>query len=287
VTIELSAPGARALFEPPFGGRLHQLFIEIDGHEQRLLAAPDDASDYAREPLIGGMYPMAPWPNRVRDGRFSWAGSEVTSSNGREHALHGLVLDQPWKVVARVGRILEMSTELPSSWPWRGSIWQRFQLGPGSLAMKMEVRSSAAPFPAACGWHPWFRRDFAGAADARLTLPAACRYVLEGNLPTGERLPPVEDFALDGRPLGDRRLDDCYIGLEGPAVLQWPRLRLGIAADSPNPHVQVYTTPEAVCVEPQTCAPDAFNLPPLAGVAMAAPGRAVSLACRWTWEVLP
>lgn len=279
----------RASFAPEHGGRLHQLYVEIDGNEEPLLFSPASVATYAEEPLIGGMYPMAPWPNRIRHGNFGWRGDQVIVANGREHALHGLVLDRPWDVVARVGRVIEMACDFGPGWPWEGRAWQRFELGPNFLGMKMEVRAGREAFPAGCGWHPWFRRDVGGAKDVRVTLPAAKRYAMAEQFPTGELLDVGGEFALDGSPLGERRLDDCYTGLRESAVgIDWGRLRMTIAFECAFPHVQVYTPPEAFCIEPQTCAPNAFGLDDArCGAAVVAPGRPLSLSARWTWELMP
>lgn len=291
MSIELSAAGARAVIEPAFGGRLHQLSVEIDGVEMPLLWSPEDAGRYRDSPLEGGCYPMAPWPNRIRDGAFGWAGRDFRVANGREQALHGLVCDRPWEVAARVGRVVEMTCDLGERWPWPGRAWQRIELGPGFLAMKMEVRAARDAFPAGCGWHPWFRRTLNAEDDpegVRVTVPATRQYALDRQLPTGELRAPEGTAVLDGAALAGRRLDDCYSGLDGPIAIEWPRLRLTMTVDCAFPHVQVYTPAEAVCIEPQTCAPDAFNLADAtSGAGVAAPGRPVSMACRWTWEVLP
>ena len=290
MTIELRAPGARAVFEPAYGGRLHQLFVEIDGHQEPLLVAPADTSAYDRDPLFGGCYPMAPWPNRIRDGAFTWRGQTVQLDNGREHALHGLVLGAPWKVVARAGAVLEMTCPLGPAWPWEGSCWQRFELGRGYLAMKLEVRSARERFPAGCGWHPWFRRHFAAADDVRIRANGSWRYDVADQVALGRLLRTQGDFLLDGSMLGDRLIDHCYRLEEPEATLGWPRVRRTIAIRTADPHLQLYTTPGALCPESQTCAPDAFNLAALGmpgtGFAVAEPGRPVALTSRWTWNAL-
>jgi aldose 1-epimerase len=182
-------------------------------------------------------------------------------------------------------------------WPWEGRAWERFELGPNFLAMKMEVGSAREAFPAGCGWHPWFRRGLGNTKDTkdakelgevRVTFPARRRYELDAGLPAGRMADVEGDFLLDGSPLGERRLDDCYTGLEGAVVVEWPRLRLTMTVECAFPHVQVYTPPEAFCIEPQTCAPDAFNLSDVsAGAGIATPGRPLAIASRWTWEALP
>jgi aldose 1-epimerase len=291
MTIELNAPGCRALIEPAFGGRLHQLFVELDGREWPLLRSPEDPAEHGTDPLSGGCYPMAPWPNRIADGLFMWRGERWNVENGREHALHGLVCDRPWEVVARVGRVVEIRCALDDRWPWEGSVWQRIELRPGSLVMKMEVRSAREPFPAGCGWHPWFRRDAGGPGEVCLELPASQRYEMRDQLPTGETVVATGDAVFDGiRPLGDRRLDDCFTGFDagGAATILWDRLRLEVAFDCAQPHMQVYTPPEGVCLEPQTCAPDAFNLAAEGrtgvGMAVVEPGRPLALSMLWRWR---
>ncbi len=290
VTIELQTRGARALIEPRYGGRLHQLFIEIDGEEVPLLWSPGDLAEYERKPLEGGCYPMAPWPNRIRGGVFRWQNREFQvpqDTNGE--ALHGLVFEQPWDVVARVGRVVEMACDIGPAWPWQARAWQRIELGPNFLAMKMEVRAGRDPFPAGCGWHPWFLRDAGGSRDVRITVPAASRYVLDAHFPTGELVPPSGDLVLDGRPLGRRVFDDCYTGFErGAAAVRWERLNLGLAFDCTWPHLHAFARPEAFCLEPQTCAPDAFNLAARGaltdGTAIVAPGRPLAISMRWRWD---
>lgn len=278
------------LVEPRYGGRLHQLFVELDGAEVPLLMAPDDPAAYEQHPFVGGCFPMAPWPNRIQNGTFRWGEREYRvpmDVNGE--ALHGLVFEQPWDVTARVGRILEMSCEFGRGWPWEGRAWQRIELGRDFLAMKLEVRAGREPFPAGCGWHPWFLRAVGGSQDVRVIVPAKQRYVLDELIPTGELAAPSGDSLLNGGWLGDRQLDDCYTGFEtGAALMEWDRLKLSVRFDCPRPHIQVYTRPEAFCLEPQTCAPNAFNLASRGaafdGTAVVAPGRPLALSMRWTWS---
>ncbi len=293
MAIELVAGGATALILPEWGGRLHQLAVPFAGGAEPLLVAPADPASYARRPDFGGSFPMAPWPNRIRAGRFPWAGREVVVEGGlgAEHAPHGTVLTERWQVVARTTRVCELTCDLGPGWPWEGRAWQRYELTGESLRMKLEVRSAREAFPAGCGWHPWFRRQVAGAADVRLRLPATRRYVLRDHLPTGEAIAPAGEFDLRDALIGQRALDDCYAGLTGPVVLEWGRLSLSMTISAPFPHVMVYATPEALCVEPQSCAPDAFNLAAAGafddGTAIARPGAAAAIESAWTWHVGP
>lgn len=290
VAIELVSDSARAVILPEYGGRLHQLFVPIGGAAEPLLYAPEDLTEYAERPTRGGSFPMAPWPNRIREGTFTYGGRTFeVPRDGKPHANHGRVMQRPWEVVARTARVVELACAFDDGWPWPGKAWQRYELAGGTLRMKLEVRAARDAFPAGCGWHPWFRRDVAGADDVCVRLAAARRYVLEDGIPTGETVAPSGEFDLSAGPvLGERRIDDCYAGIAGPVTIDWGTLELTITINCPLPHVQVFTPAYAFCVEPQTCAPDAFNLAAagatMDGMAIAAPGRAVAIESRWTWR---
>jgi len=287
--IELSPSAARALVLPEYGGRLHQIWVPTGRTSEALLHSPDDVRDYTLRPTRGGSFPMAPWPNRVANGTFRWQGREYElPRDGKPHAIHGRVLSQTWSVVVSGPASCEMVAPLDAAWPWKGHAWQRFELSSAALHMELEVRSDGEPFPAGCGWHPWFRRDVAGAEEVRLLVPATRRYVLDDQIPTGEQVEPAGESDLRHRPLlGDRLLDDCYASLEGPAVIGWDDFQLAVAIEATEPHVMVYAPLDAICVESQTCAPDAFNLADRGvrgtGMAVAAPGSPVRIAAWWSW----
>ena len=289
MAIELRSEAARAIILPEHGGRLHQLYVTLGGEEHPLLWSPDDPAEYSVHPHRGGCFPMAPWPNRIAGGRFSFDGKEWTVPvDSPPNAIHGRLTNVPWQVVARTARVVELTARFDDTWPWLGKAWQRIELTRTGLRLKMEVRSERQPFPAGCGWHPWFRADVVGATEVRPSVPAATRYVLKDQLPTGETVVPQGDFVLDGRPVGDRHLDDCYTGIDGAITIDWGTFAMSMTAISEQPHVTVFTPGYAVCVEPQTCVADAFNLAardvPNVGFAVATPGRPVSIESRWEWE---
>ena len=274
---------------PEYGGRLHQLFVDVDGREEPLLWSPDDVTEYAERPTRGGCFPMAPWPNRIRDGRFTWRGREYgVPLDGKPHAIHGRVHTRPWIVVDSSEVGCELRCGFDDGWPWPGHAEQRFELRNGALTLEMSVVSEDEAFPCGMGWHPWFRRNALG-GEPGVTIPATERYELVDNLPTGRLLTVAGEYDLQRMaPLGERRLDDCYRA-SGSVEIRWAGGSLRIETPSGAPHVQVYTPPEAFCVEPQTCAPDAFNL--LAdgiegtGAAAVSPGRPAAFTMVWRWSV--
>jgi len=83
------------------------------------------------------------------------------------------------------------------------------RLGKGTLRLEAEVRNpDAKPLPFGLGYHPYFR--LGEGEESRVEVPAREYWVLEGNLPTGQRLPavgqPVEagEVALQLLGLGPR-----------------------------------------------------------------------------------
>lgn len=291
MAIELVSGGARAVILAERGGRLHSLSVAAAGEPMELLWQPQEAESYGERPTRGGSFPMAPWPNRIREGRFEFAGRPYeVPLEGKPHANHGRVFQRPWQVVARTARVVELTCAFDEGWPWGGKAWQRIELGERGLRMKLEVRSDRDLFPAGCGWHPWFRREVRGGGPVQVRVPASRQYVLAEGLPTGELVEPAGESDLRRlSELGGRRIDGCYTGLEGPLMADWGCLALTMTVQAPEPHVQVFTPEYAFCLEPQTCAPDAFNLAARGagsgGMGISRPGRPVSIESHWTWEL--
>jgi galactose mutarotase-like enzyme len=139
------------------------------------------------------------------------------------------------------------------------------------------------------GWHPWFVRT----EEEDLSLCVAADEVLEtlpDLIPTGGRLSVAGETDLRAGPLlGSRRLDHAYIGVRSPAVVAWPDLVLTIGFGPPVQSLVVYTPPTAVCVEPQTCWPDAATLCGRGiegtGLVRLGPGETLRASTTWSWSV--
>ena len=258
--ITLTAGDATAAVDPLAGGRLASLVV---GGQERLVTEADG-------PTLWGCFPMAPWAGRVREGRFRWAGVEhQLPLRLPPHAMHGTVLDRPWSVVAEEGRRVALEIDLGPDWPWPGRAVQDLRLSPNRLDLLLEVHADDEPFPASCGWHPWFRRP----VELDLEAESLWRRDPTG-LPTGELVPA---------PRSTSGLDDCLTGLRRPPRLRWPD-GVEIEVSSSCEHWVVFTEPDhAVCVEPQTGPPDALNLAPR----VAGPEPLVATASfRW-WPPAP
>jgi aldose 1-epimerase len=253
--------------DPVMGGRLASLVL--GGHE--LLVTEGDG------PIYWGCYPMVPFAGRVRDGRFRFGGRRhQLPLTMPPNAIHGTVLDRPWHVMTRSDQHVELVTDLGPDWPFQGEVVQTVALVSGGLEASLELRA-AEPMPVVLGWHPWFRRTIDGTAAA-LDFEARSQYLRgQDGLPTGATVPPTP-----------RPWDDAFTDLVIPPRLTWPGIaRLELRSDAPF-WVVFDERPDAICVEPQTGPPDAFNLAAATGVdpPVAAPDRPVSIAMAWRWQVI-
>jgi aldose 1-epimerase len=257
------------------------LAVDLRGGTLRRLTVGDwDVLDgYATGTVAPGWRGAAlvPWPNRLRDGRWTWRGTDLqldVQSPAEPHAIHGLVAWQPWTVLEAADRSVTVGTtvEPHPGYPFRLAVAVDHRLDAGRLTSTLRVRnlgSQDAPFGA--GFHPYLSvgaTEDGGIGDAELQLPGRTELVLDGGLPTGDR--QAYDGAV-GR-IGDRALDTPLTDLDRDDEGWWHvRLRgaageLVLSADAAWPWLQVYsgdTLPEgqwrrSLAVEPMTCPPNAL-----------------------------
>ena len=253
--------------DPAHGGRISSLVV---GEHELLITE-------GHGPLWWGCYPMAPFAGRIRDGRFWFRDREYELPlTLPPHAIHGTVLDRAWRVDTSSDDRVDLSTDLGREWPFAGRVTHAIALVPGGLEATLTVDASE-PMPVALGWHPWFRRDIAG-ISAELEFEAHWMYQRDGaGLPTGATIVPTP-----------RPWDDAFTDIVIPPRLTWPGVvRLDLRSTAAF-WVVFDERDDAVCVEPQTAPPDAFNLAAMVGVdpPLAAPDRPARVAMAWRWDVL-
>jgi len=288
--IEIEHGRTRARIAPDAGGRLLQLEIHDGRRWLGLLHAPADAADAMREPLAWGSYAMVPWPNRIDGGRFTWRGRMhqlLPASDG--HALHGVGAHRAWTLEALTATSCRLALAFDAPWPFGGRAVQEFDVRDEGIAQRIEIHATSEAFPAGVGWHPWFRRDIRPGQDVHVTVDASQYYEAVDMIPTGWLKPVLGDHDLRGGPaLGGRRLDTCYRHPRKPLRICWGDVELQIEQSPKVTHAVVYTPEHAVCVEPQTCAIDAFNLEAQgidgAGVSVVEPGRPLLASTTWRWR---
>jgi aldose 1-epimerase len=258
----------------------------VAGGRERLIDRVQAGSSFSA--ISWGSFLMAPWVGRIRGARVDWQDrSYLLPANEATHAIHGACFEVPWQVEAASAAAVEMRLALDvTRWPFAGIVRQRFSLRPGSLECVASITAIEA-MPAALGWHPWFVRG--PDEDLNLTVPADRRLVLdEEKIPVGTSLAVEGPFDLRSGPaLGDRRLDDVFIGARSPAIVAWPDLELRIEFAQPVQSIVVFSPPGSACVEPATAWPDALRLSAAGvqetGQAFLEAGQELAATMTWTW----
>jgi aldose 1-epimerase len=245
------------------------------------------------KPLLAGYEPdhlppggagqlLAPWPNRVDRGRYSFRGARLQldlSEPAAGNAIHGLTRWATWVAVAydpdRI--VLYQPLRGRPGYPFCLDIEAEYRLDrEDGLRVEIITRNSGrGPAPYGTGSHPYLTAGTRVVDDCELTVPAA-RWLPIGDrgIPSG----PAEDVGgtqydfRDGRRLADVRLDHPLTGLDRDAdgrawvQLAGPEHGVRLWADEGYRWLQVFTGDpldephrrRALAVEPMTCPPNAF-----------------------------
>jgi aldose 1-epimerase len=227
-TLHLEAPGVRVVVDLAHGGRLASFVV--DGRE---LLVTEGLGQFA-----WGSFPMAPFAGRVRDGAFSFRGRRwQLAIEMPPHAIHGTVLDRPWRALDD----RTIGTELGSGWPFAGRVVQHFELEAGRLRFRLEIHADE-PMPASIGWHPWFLRQPPAVAGSPSTVPLTSPLELDLDAGAMYRRDADGITTTDRIASGPGPWDDCFTDLRRPPVLRWPGfLELTIQSDCRD--WVVYTVP--------------------------------------------
>ena len=230
---------------------------------------------------------LFPFPNRIREGTYTWAGRDyhlpdtVVGYDNTGNAIHGFCLDRPWRVVDSgpdfaVGEF-RLSRDAPDRrefWPADFVIRCRYKVAGSSLRSRFEiVNPDSVVLPWGLGTHAYFKLPLSAESRADQCLLVASpttRYELIDCLPTGGRMPLPDDFELhEGMRFGTRMLDDVFGGVPADLVeccLLDESAGLQVVQRNPGSFrdLVVYTPPDrnAVCFEPYTCITDAINMQP-------------------------
>ena len=244
---------------------------------------------------------LIPWPNRIRDGTYEFAGRrhqlELTEP-ARENAIHGLVRHAAWRAAEREASrvVLEHVVDSEPGYPFTLGLRIEYALSSEGLTVTTTATNVGADrCPYGCGAHPYLTAGTPPVDTAVLSVPAATVLLSdERGIPTGRI--PVDGTAFDFRrplPIGTTVLDNCFTDLErdddGRArvrLLNTEGHGVTLWADESYRYVMLFTgdsLPDvdrrSLAVEPMTCSPNAFQTGE--DVIVVEPGSSVSS----TWGI--
>lgn len=297
--VVLRSGNARLAVAPFLGGGVLGYWWEADGVRHDWLIAAREAGIAGFSQLRLASFPLVPYSNRIRDGRFAFQGRVVVepTAPGTTNAIHGHGWQVPWRIEEREDNHLTIAYEhrpdpAQATWPWRYRAWQSLAVTPRTLTMAMGIESrSATAMPAGLGHHPYFPRT----KQSRVTASIKTIWWPEaGDLPVARVLPPEGADPRQGVAVDSVRLDHAYAGWDGSAAIEWPerRARLTMIADPALATLVIYSPSDApyFCVEPVSHCVDAFNLADggmaQTGMRVLAPGETWVAAVRFEPEML-
>ncbi len=281
--VTLSSGQAYCEIAPQAGGAIANFWWERGGRRVHWLrpAMPDAIARADARHMA--CFPMVPYGNRIRDGRFLFCGREVvesTAGSDTRHAIHGHGWRRRWSIIERAeDRLVIEYAHSPDAWLWSYRVRQSFVLEPESLSITLDVENlSDALMPAGLGFHPYFPRS----PEATLMAAVDGVWFTDAEIMPTERagVPPGWDLAPGAR-IADLALDNVFTGWRDAAVITWPerRARLSLTASQPLLSFLVVYTPRSedfFCVEPASHCTDAINLArdgvPNTGLRVLAPG---------------
>lgn len=229
------------------------------------------------EPVTGGHGQiLIPWPNRIRDGAYTYDGAkQLAITEPKFHnASHGLVRWGWWAVAEQADDSITLVHRVmpQSGYPWELHVSATYSLDEQELTVRLSAtNASRSTVPFAAGMHPYLSAG-TKVDGTRLTLPATRRLSVDDRRLPQELVPAEGEYDFTGgRVIGQTVLDDPYTGLqrdsEGNATVRLEGEHTVELVLGPEWRwVQVFTgdtlaegARQALAVEPMTSPPDAFN----------------------------
>ncbi|WP_243059965.1 aldose 1-epimerase family protein [Nocardioides sp. SR21] len=270
---EIECGGYRAVVTES-GGALR--LLEHDGRPLLDGFGEDEIAPAGRGQLL------MPWPNRIRDGAYSFGGRDLQlpiSEPKLNNASHGLVRWVAWSLEEHTDNSLSLTYRLmaQSGYPWTLDLRVVYDLSADGLTVTQSATNiGGTPAPYASGAHPYLAVGDGPVDGWELTLPASTRSLVDDRLlPVGrEDVEGTEyDFRI-ARPIKDLAFNDAFTDLDRDAegvatvVLTDPASGRGVAlwVDGAHPWLQVFSADGAgdkarrsLAVEPMTAQADAFR----------------------------
>lgn len=241
-------------------------------HQGRDLVVPYDPDElpdaYKGKTLI-------PWPNRVKDGKYTYGGENYElpiNEHPTGAALHGLAAFTDWNLKATSNDSVTFETHIAPSYGYPFSLMASVtytlnaRYGLSATIRARNVGRDVAPYGVSS--HPYLTCNLRPVDECQLTVPAGKVMEVDENL-APLRLSDVDQLDLDyrkARTIAGQEIDHAFTELpDGKwfVDLYDPTTGQSVRMTSNEPWVQVYSGTligrVGVAVEPMTCPPNAFN----------------------------
>lgn len=207
---------------------------------------------------------LAPWPNRLEDGRYHHAGEdfEFGDLDGENNKNHGLLLDRQFELRAKLQSEVALGYRfgVDSGYPFEVDLEIRYQLMSDALMVEAIATNHGAVAPFAIGFHPYFLTGSQFKIEAGFTHRGL----------SNERMLPVAIEPIPGLQLNQdspdlETLDHCFMGADEVRVLR-PDGEFVVRALENLPYFMLYRPREAffqegsaIAIEPMSAPANVFR----------------------------
>ena len=261
--VTLEAGRLRLGVSPSIGGSISALeWLDDRGVASTLLRKCNNRLENVLEACS---FPLVPYVNRIRDGRFSFRGREVTlqpNMAGDPSPLHGQGWLGSWSVEQRdqTSAVLGFRHEA-GEWPWAYEARQEFALDERGLSLSLSCRnSSSEAMPCGLGQHPYFPCG----PQTRLDTQVECAWTIDDKVLPVDKVPAEGRYNLKDRRICGQDLDNGFGGWGGEARMSDPAWPFELRLSSPQAKFfQVYSPASGgiFVAEPVSHANAALNAP--------------------------
>jgi aldose 1-epimerase len=222
---------------------------------------------------------LVPWPNRIRHGKYQFAGQEqqlAITEPKLNNAIHGLARWARWTpAVEQAARVTLVCDVVPQpGYPFEVAVELTYTLDADfGLSVSCSTHNhGSGPAPFGAGFHPYLSTHGATLDETTVRLPAQQRLLLDdGSVPVGVQ--SVDGTQYDfraGKRLKSLRLDEGFTALDlsqgrGAVEVHSNGGGARLWFDETFRYLQVFTYADlagagpGIAIEPMTCAADAFN----------------------------
>ena len=284
--IRLASGRLELVLAPKVGGSIARFDLL---HESGKLGLFRGSAGVPETVLDAASFPLVPYCNRIRSGRFTFRGREVTLPRNMQadaSPLHGDGWLNAWEVVRTSETACEIAyRHAPGDWPWAYEAGQVFELDARGFTLRLACRNlSSDPMPCGLGQHPYFPCS----GETRLDTHVTHAWTIDERVLPVEKVPATGRYDLKDRLVCRQDLDNGFSGWGGSCRINTPGTPFRLEFSSPEANFfQLYSPSQGglFVAEPVSHANAALNEPEESwaelGLRVLEPGEEMSLTARF------
>ena len=205
----------------------------------------------------GGIAPLFPYANRIRNGSYSFSGKNYNFPLNKEgNSIHGFAKDQEWDILQRENDQAVISTTLNNNgFPFNLGCMLTFKVKETGYSLRVKFTGHADETPLAPGFHPYFRTG----PDWKVHFSSKPKKAMKSDnyFPSGNYM----EYYRNVKPRKVGTYDDCFMA-NGPVSIEGEKYKYEMETTGVK-FIMLYNGEYAensyVAVEPMSSAIDSFN----------------------------